>query len=334
MKTILEMIFETCITGPKKMLSRRKRSITGKKVASFAEVNIKPNKARKIIRRYHFLINKKKIICNKLGISADQDPSELPDPTEELSIDDSQEMEKLLLRVQDKSTPRSSLVRCLHYITSEISKKGGLEDYQLASRVGQSQNRGGDSSKLLVKWLHTLNLPRDADPPLTALEIGSLNCDNCISTSKIFHTVTRIDLNNSNDSRGILRQDFMQRPLPATDHDRFDLISCSLVLNFVPTPQERGKMLYRLQHFLKRRSLVFLVLPLPCTSNSRYLDHNHFTHMLAQLGYEQLRHHESSKLYYGLYSLQNPPAESIPVSFRKKTLLHDKPAMNNFCILI
>lgn len=312
------------------MLSRRKRSITGKKVVSFTEVNIKPDKARKIIRRYHFLINKQKIICNKLGITADQVPPHLEGPPD---VEDTQEMEKMLLRVQDRGMSRDSLVRCLHYIANEVSQKGGLKDYQLASRVGQSQSRGGDSSKLLVKWLRELQLPQH-DPPLTALEIGSLNCNNCISTCKIFKSVTRIDLNNSNDSRGIIRQDFMQRPLPSSDTDRFDLISCSLVLNFVPTPIERGQMLRRFQQFLKRRSLLFLVLPLPCITNSRYIDHLHLARMLEHLGYVQLRRHESSKLYYALYALQNQSVNNTPASFRHKKALRDGPAMNNFCILL
>lgn len=303
------------------MLSRRKKTITGQKIAKFAEVNIKPRKARKIIRRYHFLNNKKKIICNRLGIDGDH-----PDKMVKSCDDcDSTDMKKLLLKVQDKNLSRDQLLQCLAYIETEITTGGGLEEYQLASRMGQSNSRGGDSSKLLVTWLKELKYNREG--PMTALEIGSLDCGNCISTCGLFNPVVRIDLN---ESRGVLRQDFMDRPIPLSDDTKFDLVSCSLVLNFVPTPLQRGAMLKRFEPFLKGAKLLFIVLPLPCINNSRYMDHTHFTHMMSELGYNLLRHHESTKLYYTLFSLERPPNSYTAT----KQTLHEGPKKNNFCILL
>src|SRR5436305_431071 len=34
-----------------------------------------------------------------------------------------------------------------------INENGGLESYQIASNLGQTSARGGDSSKVLVEWL-------------------------------------------------------------------------------------------------------------------------------------------------------------------------------------
>lgn len=308
------------------MLSRTKRSITGKKISKFAEVNIKPSKARRIIRRYHFLNNKKKIICNRLGTDTAH-PND--DPQQKISETlDSTDMEKLLLKVQSLS--RDQLYRCLEYIEAELASQGGLEEYQRASRIGQSNARGGDSSKQLVSWLRELEYNREK--PMTALEIGSLDCENCISTCGIFNPVTRIDLNESNNSRGILRQDFMERPLPTNEDSRFHLISCSLVLNFVPTPLQRGQMLKRFDQFLKGPKLLFLVLPLPCINNSRYMDHTYLTEMMAHLGYDLLKHHESKKLYYSLFTQRRQPTNDT--RFTTKKPLHDGPKMNNFCILL
>ncbi|QLQ80284.1 hypothetical protein HG537_0D02850 [Torulaspora globosa] len=307
------------------MLSRRKRSITGKKIAKFAEVNIKPSKARRIIRRYHFLNNKKRIICIRLGVDTEQQND---DPQQKITKTfNSTDMEKLLLKVQDLS--RDQLYQCLEYIEAEITSQGGLEEYQRASRIGQSNARGGDSSKLLVSWLRELNY--DREKPMTALEIGALDCENCISTCGLFNPVTRIDLNESNNSRGILRQDFMDRPIPTNDNSRFHLISCSLVLNFVPTPIQRGQMLKRFNQFLKGPKLLFLVLPLPCINNSRYMDQTYLVQMMAHLGYDLLKHHESKKLYYSLFTQRRQPVSS---TFTTKKILHDGPKMNNFCIAL
>ncbi|KAH0846406.1 hypothetical protein AYO21_07157 [Fonsecaea monophora] len=38
-------------------------------------------------------------------------------------------------------------------IEAQIAAQGGLRSYQLASRTGQSAERGGDSSRVLVRWL-------------------------------------------------------------------------------------------------------------------------------------------------------------------------------------
>lgn len=310
------------------MLSRRKKSITGKKIAKFAEVNIKPRKARRIIRRYHFLISKKKIICNRLGLDAEKLDPELQQEPEQAP--EAAKMEKLLLRVQDKSVSHDILRQCLRYIDCEISSRGGLEEYQLASRIGQSNSRGGDSSKLLVTWLKELGYKRDN--AMTALEIGSLDCENCISTCGLFNPVTRIDLNQSNNARGILRQDFMQRPIPQDDNARFHLVSCSLVLNFVPTPAQRGQMVKRFHCFLKGPSLLFLVFPLPCINNSRYMDKEHLLALMAHQGYDLLRYHESKKLFYSLFTRQHAP--TVDARFTTKQSLHDGPKMNNFCITL
>ena len=53
----------------------------------------------------------------------------------------------------------------------------------------------------------------------------------------------------------ITEQDFFQRPLPESDEDRFDIISCSLVLNFVDEPTRRGEYLDGV-HSLSYRSYV------------------------------------------------------------------------------
>jgi 25S rRNA (adenine2142-N1)-methyltransferase len=70
------------------------------------------------------------------------------------------------------------------------------------------------------------------------LEIGALSPDNFAARQSYIEN-TPIDLNSRHPH--ILKQDFMERPLPRIQEERFDLVSCSLVLNFVPLAEERGE---------------------------------------------------------------------------------------------
>ncbi|KKY18618.1 putative nucleolus protein [Diplodia seriata] len=123
-------------------------------------------------------------------------------------------------------------------IQKKIDENGGLKTYQAASITGQSSERGGDSSRVLVDWLQELGLPsayRKADGgdvegrKCKLLEVGALSTDNACSKRR-YLAVERIDLNSQ--SPGILQQDFMKRPLAASDTERFDVLSLSLVLNY------------------------------------------------------------------------------------------------------
>lgn len=126
--------------------------------------------------------------------------------------------------------------------------------------------------------------------------------------------VRRIDLSSRHPS--IETQDFMERPLPEKDHEKFDVISLSLVLNYVSLPTGRGAMLRRTTEFLRDRSFdqadsplaglfpsLFLVLPAPCVTNSRYLNEDRLAEVMNCLGYALIRSKLSSKLCYQLWRL-------------------------------
>ncbi|GAV47239.1 hypothetical protein ZYGR_0H00800 [Zygosaccharomyces rouxii] len=322
------------------MISRKRKTITGRQVSGNVPISIKPTKSRRIIRRFHLLINKRRILCNKLGISlVDND-----EDANKKTIDDSlnpkmkrqyeigtsrDDMEPQLLKAQSLQSEQE-LVQCLGYIMNQIHSRGGLRDYQLASRVGQTNNRGGDSSKILVQWLQELG--HRSDGSLSALEIGSLSTENRISTCGLFEPVIRIDLESSQP--GIQKQDFMQRPLPKDEGEKFDFVSCSLVLNFVPTPIQRGQMCMRFEHFLRENGYLFVVLPLPCINHSRYMSKNHFTQLMEFLGYSMVKYHESKKLCYMLLRRTSSKNQEGYDKFTKKHKFHDKPGFNNFCIML
>jgi 25S rRNA (adenine2142-N1)-methyltransferase len=237
--------------------------------------------------------------------------------------------------------------RTAHEIAQLIEKNGGLKTYQAASKQGQAKDRGGDSSKLLVDWLQQSKIINSKDrghksvakPMLRCLEIGSLSANNEVSKFPGVINMTRIDLNSQGP--GIEKQDFMERPLPTCDDERFDIISLSLVLNYVPDSVGRGEMLKRITEFLRPARgeddippntgpFLFLVLPLPCVKNSRYLDEALLLRIMTNLGFSKQYSKFTSKLCYYLFSWNGK------VTSRKseKKKLGDKPAMNNFCIVV
>lgn len=223
-------------------------------------------------------------------------------------------------------------------VDAQIRENGGLESYQLASKLGQSSARGGDSSKVLVDWINPkLSLLKDTPFRLRVLEIGALSTKNACSMKQSLN-VTRIDLNSQGP--GILKQDFMERPLPRNDDDRFHLISLSLVLNYVPNAEGRGEMLKRCVTFLTNKlpsgcpisfaPSLFLVLPLPCVNNSRYLTESRLQEILSSMGFILTQSKQTSKLIFQLWEHRQ---EYKPRPF-KKEILNDGKTRNNFAIVV
>ncbi|KAI1167421.1 putative methyltransferase-domain-containing protein [Nemania serpens] len=221
---------------------------------------------------------------------------------------------------------------------SEIAALGGIQKYQQASLQGQRNDRGGDSSRVLMEWLKAKFSASGLTPDgsVRMLEVGALSTTNECSRSGFFH-MERIDLNSQGD--GILQQDFMKRPLPTDDAHTFDIISLSLVLNFVPDAKGRGDMLLRTLDFLKRPHstdaddvlpCLFLVLPAPCVTNSRYMDEQLLERIMNALGYTKTHSKITQKLVYYLWRRTlHIPAETPTF---KKAELRSGSTRNNFSI--
>ncbi|CAI7642339.1 unnamed protein product [Penicillium glandicola] len=200
-------------------------------------------------------------------------------------------------------------------IDAQIQANGGLESYQIASKLGQSMDRGGDSSKVLIDWIKPqLKQWNNAIPKLRVLEVGALSTKNACSTNPALD-VTRIDLNSQEP--GILKQDFMERPLPSSDDERFNMISLSLVLNYVPDATGRGEMLKRL-------------LPIACVDNSRYLNEERLGEIMACLGFRLTQSKRTSKLVFHLWEHAGTYS---PKAFKKEELRSGK-TRNNFAVIL
>jgi 25S rRNA (adenine2142-N1)-methyltransferase len=233
-------------------------------------------------------------------------------------------------------------------LQKQIEELGGLKSYQQASIQGQSNDRGGDSSVVLMKWLEpTADALSKAEPKLRLLEVGALSTSNACSKSGHFD-VQRIDLNSQGD--GILQQDFMERPLPKSALEQFDIISLSLVLNYVPDAPGRGEMLKRTCRFLDTRHRIdrdaavqavfpalFLVLPAPCITNSRYMDEERLGEIMGSLGYVLLQRKQTAKLVYYLWQLKALPTEARTKTKTKKfpkKEVNPGAGRNNFSVIV
>jgi 25S rRNA (adenine2142-N1)-methyltransferase len=286
-------------------------------------------------------------------------------------------------------------VSTIQDLEAQLAAQGGLESYQLASRTGQSVQRGGDSSKVLVEWLRDeISLRRNAcstgskeqrayEParphltPLRILEVGALSTRNALNIPGVTE-VKRIDLRSSEE--GIEEIDFMDFPVPGkrragkgdgNDHTNrenetgYDILSLSLVLNYVPDPRARGDMLRRTALFLdvssssgledddsssaeikshipKSSSMLpclFLVLPAPCLDNSRYLTPAQLESIFGSLGYIHLHTKTTRKLHYSLWRYDGKRAARAWAkdggqTIFKKNEIRPGGGRNNFCIVL
>ncbi|KAF2847295.1 hypothetical protein T440DRAFT_212189 [Plenodomus tracheiphilus IPT5] len=232
-------------------------------------------------------------------------------------------------------------------LAQKIEENGGIKMYQAASKQGQAKDRGGDSSKVLIDWLvqaqvidaHTRDRKASKGTPLKCLEVGALSTKNEISRFPSIIDMQRIDLNSQGP--GIEKQDFMERPLPSNEGERFDILSLSLVLNYVPDAVGRGEMLKRITKFLRKPSAqtessspmlpaLFFVLPLPCIDNSRYFDEELLLRIMKALGFIMRYNKHTTKLCYYFFTLTDG---STSTKFQKKKI-RDKPTMNNFAIVV
>lgn len=66
-------------------------------------------------------------------------------------------------KVQHAATDSEKSLRQkeLDAVNNNISELGGLDAYQRASQLGQSKDRGGDSSRILVSWLLEMGIKKD-----------------------------------------------------------------------------------------------------------------------------------------------------------------------------
>ncbi|KAF8636723.1 hypothetical protein AX17_003526 [Amanita inopinata Kibby_2008] len=223
--------------------------------------------------------------------------------------------------------------KALANVEQQIEELGGLKAYQHMSTIGQGDERGGGSEKVLITWLQGLGMTKshEGSGRLRLLEVGALKPDNYHSCSSWIECVP-IDLRSRHPS--IKEQDFL---LMCEDENRekWDIISLSLVLNFVPRPNDRGRMLKLAHAMLKPEGHLFLVLPLPCVQNSRYLDFEHMGRIMRAVGFTQRKERwkKGGKIVYWLFQKCPRPSAEYSTALSRKNVFRQG-NRNNFSILL
>ncbi|KAF9036959.1 nucleolus protein [Hymenopellis radicata] len=189
--------------------------------------------------------------------------------------------------------------KALAEIQRRIDELGGLECYQSMSAIGQGTDRGGGSEKVFIAWLKELGMHKARTEKLKLLEVGALLPDNYASCAS-WIDVTPMDLHSRHPA--ILEQDFLTMD-QQTHHEKWDLISLSLVVNFVPVPEDRGRMLRLAHSMLVPHGKLFLALPLPCVNNSRYMDFDHLGALMQAIGFREIKQRwkPTGKMAYWIY---------------------------------
>jgi len=239
----------------------------------------------------------------------------------------------LLKRRAQLQSAQTQNAKALEDIEGQIAQLGGLERYQRMSAAGQGKDRGGGSETILIKWLKVLGLNnlKKGQAKLQLLDVGALTPHN-YKTCSSWINPTPIDLHSRHPS--ILKQDFLL--LDETEHrGKWDSISLSLVLNFVPDARDRGRMLRLAYNILSKDGHLFVALPLPCVANSRYLNFAHLKALMEAVGFLELkcRWRREGKMVYWLYQKWQDPPLAHDENFGKKILLCQG-NRNNFCILL
>jgi len=221
-------------------------------------------------------------------------------------------------------------------IDKQIEDLGGLETYQKVSVRGQSGERGGGSEKIFINWLQEQrkqNRTSTEKSSIRLLEVGALKSDNYASAAS-WIDCKPIDLHSRHPL--IEEQDFLKMDAEK-NRKLWNAISLSLVVNFIPNAHDRGKMLSLAHGFLSDSGYLFLVLPLPCITNSRYLDFDRLNSMMTILGFSLLKERwkTGGKMAYWLFQKSSPPpVAKMTEMFSKKMVVREGKDRNNFAILL
>eukprot|EP00038_Savillea_parva_P010850 m.193253 g.193253 ORF g.193253 m.193253 type:complete len:289 (-) comp18880_c0_seq1:1485-2351(-) len=211
-------------------------------------------------------------------------------------------------------------------LQAQLDAMGGLEQYQRASVKGEDL-RATNTSKWLLKHLEATG--RRPLPPhrLVLLDVGALR----INYAHIkWVDADAIDLNAQVSA--ITAIDFFDyEPTHREGETPYDVVSLSLVVNFVPEPRRRGEMLRRACRMVKPHGIVFIVLPRACVENSRYTTVDSLQAVCEALGLTVTKQHLSAKLVYFVCELTHPAKHRSPdpAPFKRR-LLRPGADRNNF----
>lgn len=220
---------------------------------------------------------------------------------------------------ETRKQKKNEIIRSYH----NLQKKATNLDLKLLDKYQKASVKAESIGQFACgKWLKSNLDKSDKSMKLSILDVGNLTGRNY---SEKYFNPTYIDLNPQQPN--IQKQDL----LTFNSLTRFNIVCLSLVINFSPVPSIRGEMILSAKRNLELNGRLFIVLPLPCIMNSRYLTHEYFIEMMLSVGFKYKNHLFTNKL--ALYLFENTSDTIENGKFSKKALLRDKGGCNNFAIV-
>lgn len=238
-------------------------------------------------------------------------------------------------------TLRKQMAKCkdnseeLARFKAEYEAMGGLAAYQALSLSGEEAGEGFDASV----WVCEELAKRGGLAGRRLLDVGAIRAR--YGNHPELAEAVSIDLLSQDAAvREVDFFDYCRERAPAS----LDVIVLSLVLNFVATPEERGRMLRECSRLLVPGGLLFVVLPVAAISNSRYFKWGFFRRLVRRVGLpiadQEKAHKSSAQLFFAV--CQRDPSVELEVAHKgaagkslyKRTVCRDGAARNNFCILL
>lgn len=218
-----------------------------------------------------------------------------------------------------------------------------IELYQQASSIGHSsqENNSFNSSKWIIPLIKRhFKQQINNKQKMKLLDVGSL-CNHYNTYNNILD-IHAIDINSMHPT--VQKIDFFDLRYRTLS---YDVIVCSLVLNYIGDKFKRGLMLQRCYDMLhnnissnhNNNRYFYLVLPKACLFNSRYLTVDIFNNdiMLNHIGFKCTHTHVSNKLilleYVTVNKNNNNNTTTATTEYKPNVILKgDK--HNNFSIAL
>eukprot|EP00808_Paulinella_micropora_P009927 g58587.t1 len=209
----------------------------------------------------------------------------------------------------DQRLPAAARQAKLNELKGQVEAMGGHEAYQQASALNTNKFR---TSKYVFSTLTKLGLrPKKNEPPLKTLEIGAIN----LQLLSCFWLATRaIDLVSRFPGK-IEALNFFELPLPTSEVERYAVVVCFMVLNYVSHPLKRGELLVRAVLQLRMKGHLFLALPLRCFQSARGMKRSRFLALTTNLGLSLRGSRDTPKIaFFCFQKVQNGARFSSDVS--------------------
>jgi len=164
-----------------------------------------------------------------------------------------------------------------------------------------------NSSKYVFSTLTKFGLrPKKGAGKLPVLEIGAINTQ---LLSCPWMDTLAIDIQSRHPD--ILEQDFLDMPLPE-EVGSYGAIVCSMVLNCVVSPRDRGYMLQHAWEHLRPQGALLVGLPRRCVLASAYTSAGRWLAVLRCCGFQVLHIRQTPKLLFFTLRRLGVPQQLLP----------------------